>query len=99
MCAIVVRPRAAPSEERLDYHEEVHDAHPETELARRRLLEAMDVRLSQLPACAARVFVLRDVLGMDTAEVCRELSISRANCWVMTHRARVRLRALAADAL
>jgi RNA polymerase sigma-70 factor (ECF subfamily) len=91
--------RAAPPEEPLDYHEEVHDAHPETELAQRRILEAVDARLKELSANAARVFVLRDVLGMDTAEVCRELSISRANCWVMSHRARVRLRALAADAL
>jgi DNA-directed RNA polymerase specialized sigma24 family protein len=30
---------------------------------------------------------------MDTDEVCRELSISSANCWVMHHRARQKLRA------
>lgn len=76
-----------------------HDHDPELGLARRRLLEALDARLEQLPACAARVFVLREVMGMDTAEVCRELSISRSNCWVMSHRARRRLRPLAADAL
>jgi RNA polymerase sigma-70 factor, ECF subfamily len=91
--------RAGAREEPLDYHEAPHDRHPERELAQRRLLERVDARLKQLPGCAARVFVLREVLGMDTAEVCRELSISRSNCWVMSHRARVRLRALAADAL
>jgi len=91
--------RAGAREEPLDYPEAPHDRHPESELAQRRLLERLDARLKQLPVCAARVFVLREVLGMDTAEVCRELSISRSNCWVMSHRARLRLRALAADAL
>jgi RNA polymerase sigma-70 factor (ECF subfamily) len=92
--------RAAARDEPLDYHEDVpHDRQPEAELAQRRLLEALDARLGQLPACAARVFVMREVMGMDTAEVCRELSISASNCWVMNHRARRRLRALAADAL
>jgi RNA polymerase sigma-70 factor (ECF subfamily) len=91
--------RARAREELLDYPEAPHDRHPESEVAQRRLLERMDARLKQLPTCAARVFVLREVLGMDTAEVCRELSISRSNCWVMSHRARVRLRVLAADAL
>lgn len=92
--------RAGAREEPLDYDALVSDDHePEQGCARRRLLDAVDARLKRLPACAARVFVLREVMGMDTAEVCRELSISRANCWVMSHRARLRLRALAADAL
>jgi DNA-directed RNA polymerase specialized sigma24 family protein len=30
---------------------------------------------------------------METDEVCRELSISASNCWVMNHRVRQRLRA------
>lgn len=92
--------RAAARHEPLDYDGEVaHDRHPETELAQLRVLEALDARLRQLPACAARVFVMREVMGMDTAEVCRELSISPSNCSVMNHRARRRLRAAAAHAL
>ncbi|HWM41926.1 MAG TPA: sigma-70 family RNA polymerase sigma factor [Burkholderiales bacterium] len=71
----------------------MHDASPESELARRGVLEAVDAALTRLPARAARVFVLRGVLGMDTDEVCRELSISSANCWVMHHRVRQKLRA------
>jgi RNA polymerase sigma-70 factor, ECF subfamily len=55
--------------------------------------------LLRLPARTARVFVLREVIGLDCAEVCRELSISKSNCSVMNHRARARLRILAADAL
>jgi RNA polymerase sigma-70 factor (ECF subfamily) len=92
--------RGSSKEEPLDYDELVsHDHDPEKGLARRRLLDALEAGLKQLPSCAARVFVMRQVMGMDTAEVCRELSISAANCWVMNHRARMRLRNLAADAL
>jgi RNA polymerase sigma-70 factor (ECF subfamily) len=92
--------RAASKHEALDYDALVsHDDGPDERLARRRLLGLLDAGLKRLPACAARVFVMREAMGMDTAEVCRELSISAANCWVMSHRVRMRLRSLAADAL
>lgn len=92
--------RGSPKEEPLDYDELVsHDHDPETRLARRRALGALDAGLKQLPSCAARVFVMRQIMGMDVAEVCRELSISASNCSVMHHRARLRLRSLAAHAL
>jgi RNA polymerase sigma-70 factor (ECF subfamily) len=103
---IVDAVRALPRDEPLDYDDEPpHVWDPEAELARRRVLDAVDARLGQLSSCAARVFVLREVVGMETAEVCRELAISTSNCWVMNHRAKRRLRAcptirnLAADAL
>ena len=89
-----------------EYHDDMPcDKDPESELARRRALDAVDARLKQISSCAARVFVLREVIGMETGEVCRELAISASNCWVMHHRAKKRLRAcptirnLAADAL
>ena len=98
--------RASSREEPLDYDEDVGRGNdPEEELARRRLLHAVDAGLKQLPSCAARVFVLREVMGMETAEVCTALEISASNCWVMHHRVRMRLRAcptirgLAADAI
>ena len=91
---IVDAMRRASREEPLELEvEEPHDAGPESELARRRLLEAVDASLKRLPARAARVFVLRALMEMNTAEVCRELSISSANCWVMDYRARKKLRA------
>jgi RNA polymerase sigma-70 factor, ECF subfamily len=76
-----------------------HDHDPERDLARMRLLDAVDAGLRRLPPCAARVFVMRQVLGMELAEVSQELSISPANCSVMDHRARARLRRRLADAL
>jgi RNA polymerase sigma-70 factor, ECF subfamily len=98
--------RASSKDELLDYDDDLpHDHDPEGELARRRLLDAVDARLKQLSSCAARVFILREVIGMETAEVCEELAISSSNCSVMHHRVKMRLRAcprirsLAADAL
>ena len=37
------------------------------------------------------VFVMQVLEGADTADVCRELEITEANCWVRLHRARKRL--------
>ena len=98
--------RATARETPLEDEEQVlQGSDPEQGLARRRVVDAVQASLQQLPSCAARVFVLRGVLGMDTAEVCKELAISSSNCWVMHHRVRMRLRAclkirnLAADAI
>jgi len=38
------------------------------------------------------VFMMREMLGLETVEICRELSLSESNCWVILHRARSRLR-------
>jgi RNA polymerase sigma-70 factor, ECF subfamily len=103
---IVDAMRASSKDEPLDYDDELpHGRDPESELARRRVVDAVDARLKQVSSCAARVFVLREVIGMKTAEICQELDISASNCWVMHHRAKQRLRtcprirSLAADAL
>jgi RNA polymerase sigma-70 factor (ECF subfamily) len=45
-----------------------------------------------MPGKTARVFMMREVLELSTAEICKELSISETNCWVMLHRARQGLR-------
>jgi len=55
---------------------------------RRTLLECAD----RLKPAMARVFSLREVLGMETEEICKELGISPTNCWVLLHRARLFLR-------
>jgi RNA polymerase sigma-70 factor, ECF subfamily len=98
--------RSSATEEALDDDSDVaHAFDPERELARLQLLAAVDAGLKQVSSCAARVFVLREVIGMETHEVCRELAISTSNCWVMQHRVRKHLRkcpkirGLAADAL
>jgi RNA polymerase sigma-70 factor (ECF subfamily) len=45
-----------------------------------------------MPARAARVFVMREVLELATEDICKELGITATNCWVLLHRARLSLR-------
>lgn len=68
-------------------------AGPEEEASRRGFFGRLECCMAELPARSARVFVLREVLGLNTAEVCAELAISASNCSVLLHRARARLRA------
>jgi RNA polymerase sigma-70 factor (ECF subfamily) len=47
---------------------------------------------NNLPPKMAQVFMLRELVGLDAAEVCLETGLSEANYWVIMHRARLRLR-------
>jgi RNA polymerase sigma-70 factor, TIGR02943 family len=46
-----------------------------------------------LKPAMARVFALREIVGLETEEICKELAISSTNCWVLLHRARLFMRA------
>lgn len=48
--------------------------------------------LSELPPTLARVFVLREIEGLSSPEICELLNITPSNLWVMLHRARLKLR-------
>lgn len=65
---------------------------PESSLDQRRFFEALERCLQGLPAKTARVFMMREVLGIETDEICKELAISSSNCWVLLYRARMALR-------
>lgn len=65
---------------------------PEASLEQKRFWEVMDACLTQLPASPARVFTMREFLGLETDEICKELTITTSNCWVLLHRARLALR-------
>ncbi len=65
---------------------------PEHALTHLRLLEALDGCLRQLPERIAQTYVLREVMGFDTAEASLALAVSEANCSIMLHRARHRIR-------
>jgi len=65
---------------------------PDQFLARRQLWEAVLHCVRDLPERTADTFVLREFVGMNTAETCRALAVSEANCAVMLHRARARIR-------
>jgi RNA polymerase sigma-70 factor (ECF subfamily) len=55
-------------------------------------LDAVNRCVSMLPKRIAQVFVLREVFGSDTKELCQDLGLSTSNVWVQLYRARVLLR-------
>ena len=65
---------------------------PEAALSRRRLLEALERVMRELPERTAQAFVLREIGGMSIAEICSGLSVTETHCSVMVHRARIRIR-------
>jgi RNA polymerase sigma-70 factor (ECF subfamily) len=65
---------------------------PETSLANDQFWAIFEACLDALPENPARVFMMREHLGLEVKEICTELAISENNCWVLMHRARMRLR-------
>lgn len=65
---------------------------PDAALEQREFFDVMDLCLEKLPAATARVFMMREVLELDTDEICKELAITANNLWVILYRARVALR-------
>jgi len=65
---------------------------PEQALARQQLWEALLRCVQELPERTADTFVLREFVGLNTAETCQALAVSESNCAVMLHRARARIR-------
>lgn len=68
-------------------------ADPEASLEQQQFWRVFEACLDHLPAKTARVFMMREVLGLETDEICKETGISTSNCWVVLHRARLALRA------
>lgn len=64
---------------------------PLASVARRRLGQALHGEIDALPPSLRDVFRLQVLEGAPTADVCRQLRISPANCWVRLHRARKQL--------
>lgn len=67
-------------------------ANPEAALDQSEFFEVMERCMQALPKNTARVFMLREIMGTDTDEICTELSITSNNCWVLLYRARMALR-------
>src|SRR5262249_21388570 len=66
---------------------------PDRSLEQRRFFEALERCLQALPGNTRSAFTMRELMGLETEEICKELGISTSNCWVMLHRARLSLRA------
>ena len=65
---------------------------PEESLRQQRFWDVFDACLNHLPENTARVFMMREFLEFETAEVSRESRITVSNCNVILHRARNGLR-------
>lgn len=67
-------------------------AWPEQALQEKQFLQALEKCLAALPARTGQVFLMREHLGFDTPDICKELGITSTHCWVLLYRARMALR-------
>jgi RNA polymerase sigma-70 factor (ECF subfamily) len=65
---------------------------PESALEQRKFFEVLERCMEGLPKKTARCFVMREVMGLETDEICKDLGITSTNCWVLLYRARMALR-------
>jgi RNA polymerase sigma-70 factor (ECF subfamily) len=65
---------------------------PDGALEQSQFLRALEACLERLPRRTAQVFMMREHLGAETAEICKELDITPTHCWVLLYRARMALR-------
>ena len=65
---------------------------PDAAFEEKEFWRVFETGLATLPNKTQRVFVMRDVLGHTTQEICKELAITETNCWVILHRARLGMR-------
>ena len=65
---------------------------PDESLISKEFQEVLNRCLSGLPDQTAQAFVLREIDGLTSEEICKDLGVSPNNLWVKLHRARMGLR-------
>jgi RNA polymerase sigma-70 factor (ECF subfamily) len=70
----------------------------ETQMAQRQLLDIVELCMRRLPEQNARLFLMREYLGLELSEIQENCAISPGNLRVMLYRARMRLRECAVRA-
>jgi RNA polymerase sigma-70 factor (ECF subfamily) len=65
---------------------------PDSALEQSQFLSALEECLGRLPAKTSQAFMMREHMGLETTEICKELSVTPTHCWVLLHRARLALR-------
>lgn len=68
------------------------DVNPGKILEQRQFMDTLYQCLSELPERLARAFMLREMEGLSTEELCKSMQITATNSWVMLYRARAYLR-------
>ena len=67
------------------------DCDPAYQVSRSQFYDDLSAEVDRLPPTLRDVFLMQAVEERPTEEVCEQLGISEANCWVRLHRARKRL--------
>ncbi len=65
---------------------------PEKAAQNSQLVDALSQCMDKLSDKYRRIFVLREVDGVSSEEICKEFNIQPTNLWVMLHRARNQLK-------
>mgnify|MGYP001551820386 FL=1 len=67
-------------------------ANPEKLLEQKSFLDIVRTCLESLPERPAHVLSQREIEGVSTKKICKDLDITPTNCWVILHRARALMR-------
>ncbi|MFC1504964.1 sigma-70 family RNA polymerase sigma factor [Thermodesulfobacteriota bacterium] len=67
-------------------------ANPQKHYEQKQFMEALGHCLKTPPKRLSEAFMLRELDGMTTKEICKVLNVSETNLWVMLHRARIYIR-------
>jgi RNA polymerase sigma-70 factor (ECF subfamily) len=65
---------------------------PENQAEARQMMGVLNGCMTELPTQTGRVFMMREWLGFETAEIAERLGLSADNCRQLLHRARMGLR-------
>ena len=64
---------------------------PEKSFKQEQFWVVFETCLNNLPGNQAKVFMMREYIGLDTEEICKEVDLTVSNLHVMLYRARLRL--------
>jgi RNA polymerase sigma-70 factor, ECF subfamily len=65
---------------------------PEQTLENKEFWIIFEICMNNMPEATGRVFAMRELLGLEIDDICKELAITTSNCGVILHRARMSLR-------
>jgi RNA polymerase sigma-70 factor (ECF subfamily) len=65
---------------------------PDAALGQKQFFAALEECLARLPAKTSQAFLMREHMGLETSEICKELGVTSTHCWVLLYRARMALR-------
>ena len=65
---------------------------PVSQLSRQEFFVVLEMCIEKLPPRLGRVFMMREWLELSSEEICKELTLTSTNFYVLLHRAKLRLR-------